>query len=611
MKATRTLAALAAAILLLPALPAAASTTPATPASLTNQTLGAGYAISEDHTLYTWNETQKPQAALENIRSVADTKTGAKLLIDTQNTLYEQTVDGLQKLAENVAQAAYAGDETLILKTDGSLWRYIPERTGVIAFESLTDVVSFAGTGENFYAVTDDGGLWVWGENAQGQLGLKDSYPRYAPVKAMDKAAQVQLCGDTSVWVLTQDGTLYMTGAFSEKYTAAAYTVVNNEIKSFYTAPTGDAVVFLKNDGTLWGAGPQALTMQEKTTGFVQLLSQVADFAFNETRQHYMALRTDGSLWFWGNWYRGEGTAVLSSLTQPVQIAKNVTAMAAAEYCYVALIDGTLYSWGYPLNGYGIGLTQKSAALPERLLTGIAAPSETMNTAAPTTGISVVVNGVTLLPEADPLIQNGYTLVPLRAIAEALGATVGWDEATRTVTIALAGTTLALIPGEGTFTKNGVTQTLSTPAIIQDGTTLIPLRDVAEALGANVAWDEATRTVTLTKNLWEAPFATLYQVNNDKSLTARSLEIAATFPVDGGFLLENVVDYQLNGDAITDATYYPGSGSLALRFTGSGSTLLTVVTKEGNTRTTRTYRLKVDDNATAYGVTSLWATTQK
>ena len=98
MKATRTLAALAAAILLLPALPVAANTTPAT---LTNYTLGAGYAISEDHTLYTWNETQKPQAALENIRSVADTQTGSKLLIDTQNTLYEQTVDGLQKLAEN------------------------------------------------------------------------------------------------------------------------------------------------------------------------------------------------------------------------------------------------------------------------------------------------------------------------------------------------------------------------------------------------------------------------------------------------------------------------------------------------------------------------------
>lgn len=98
----------------------------------------------------------------------------------------------------------------------------------------------------------------------------------------------------------------------------------------------------------------------------------------------------------------------------------------------------------------------------------------------------------------NPVIENGRTLVPLRAIFETMGATVGWDAATSTVTATRGSTTIKLTLGSKTLYKNGVAAaTLDVPAKTLNSRTVVPARAVAEAFGATVGWNAAGQIVTI------------------------------------------------------------------------------------------------------------------
>ncbi|MGE5674997.1 MAG: copper amine oxidase N-terminal domain-containing protein [Mycobacterium leprae] len=113
-----------------------------------------------------------------------------------------------------------------------------------------------------------------------------------------------------------------------------------------------------------------------------------------------------------------------------------------------------------------------------------------------TTGAYLVyVNGERL--NLTPLAHNGRTLVPFRALAEDLGATVSWDPSTRTVTMVKGETTVVITIGASTATVNGQTVDLAVPAEINNGSTFVPLRFIAEALGADVDYDTTTGAITV------------------------------------------------------------------------------------------------------------------
>ncbi len=109
----------------------------------------------------------------------------------------------------------------------------------------------------------------------------------------------------------------------------------------------------------------------------------------------------------------------------------------------------------------------------------------------------IVKNGVASELDVPAQIINSRTMVPLRAIFEALGATVEWDDATRTVTSQKGNTSVKLTIGEHVIYVNGVATSLDVPAQIVDSRTLVPARAIAEAYGCEVGWDDATRTVTI------------------------------------------------------------------------------------------------------------------
>ena len=90
-------------------------------------------------------------------------------------------------------------------------------------------------------------------------------------------------------------------------------------------------------------------------------------------------------------------------------------------------------------------------------------------------------------------------MTPARFVAEALGAKVEWDDATKTVTITKDDYKIVLVIDSKIAEINGEQVEIDVPATIIDDRTLTPARLVAEALGAEVSWDDATKTVTIVK----------------------------------------------------------------------------------------------------------------
>ncbi len=103
--------------------------------------------------------------------------------------------------------------------------------------------------------------------------------------------------------------------------------------------------------------------------------------------------------------------------------------------------------------------------------------------------ISVIVDGKALTTDPAPFLQNGRVLVPMADIFGALGATVTWDASTQTVTGVKGDTSVILVIGQNTATIGETSQTLDVPAQIINDHTVVPLRFVSEALGAQVSWD--------------------------------------------------------------------------------------------------------------------------
>lgn len=119
--------------------------------------------------------------------------------------------------------------------------------------------------------------------------------------------------------------------------------------------------------------------------------------------------------------------------------------------------------------------------------------------------VKVIVDGQSVTFTQPPIIENGSTLVPMRAIFEAMGATVTWDQATKTATGVKGSTTVILPIGSTSPTINGAAKTIAVPGKVVNGSTLAPLRFIGEAFGGTVTWDQATMTATIISAKTTAP----------------------------------------------------------------------------------------------------------
>ncbi len=116
--------------------------------------------------------------------------------------------------------------------------------------------------------------------------------------------------------------------------------------------------------------------------------------------------------------------------------------------------------------------------------------------------IHVTVNGSDVVFD-QPCITNTEhyrTMVPMRAVLEDLGAEITWDNTFNTAGINIFDTRILIRPNEPFMMLNGTVRYLTCPAIEFNGRIMIPIRDVIEAIGGKVNWDEETKTVSVTVN---------------------------------------------------------------------------------------------------------------
>ena len=110
----------------------------------------------------------------------------------------------------------------------------------------------------------------------------------------------------------------------------------------------------------------------------------------------------------------------------------------------------------------------------------------------------IYLNNQILRTEVSPINQNGRVLVPMRDIFEELGATVNYNNLNRSITATKGETVVRMALGSRNATVNNVGVMLDVPAKAYYGRTLVPLRFVSEAMGADVKYNAPTRVVMIT-----------------------------------------------------------------------------------------------------------------
>lgn len=119
--------------------------------------------------------------------------------------------------------------------------------------------------------------------------------------------------------------------------------------------------------------------------------------------------------------------------------------------------------------------------------------------------VNATVNGKSVSNDVAPIVVNDRTMLPIRFVAEALGAEVGWNEYSQSVSINWPKKVYISIKIGSNYAsveenlKPEEQVKLDSPAFVENGRTYLPLRFVAEKLGADVQWDGATRTITIIK----------------------------------------------------------------------------------------------------------------
>jgi len=120
--------------------------------------------------------------------------------------------------------------------------------------------------------------------------------------------------------------------------------------------------------------------------------------------------------------------------------------------------------------------------------------------AQPITPITVYANGQVLNFDVPPTIIQGRVLVPLRGIFESLGATVDYNPVTQQINATDGSQNVQLTVGSRQALVNGVPEMLDVPAFTISGRTMVPLRFISEALGAQVQWIAASETILIATN---------------------------------------------------------------------------------------------------------------
>ena len=367
-------------------------TIPVQVAGLTHITVIAsgGYhsmALKDDGTVWTWGDNGQGQLGDETYLSRTS----------------PIQVSGLT----DIIDIAGGGYHALALKEDGSVWCWgrniegqlgdgntaSAQKTPVQVF-GLNNVTSISGGNYHTVALKDNGTVWIWGRNKEGQLGDGTTTNRTIPIQVSELLNVMEIaCGEQHTIALKEDGTVWSWGnnnygqlgdGTNDSQKTPSHAVGLTNVMD--VARGGNHALALKEDRTVWTWGNNSLGQLGNTFNSNRTIpAQVSDLTnisnIAAGGNHTIALKEDGSVWGWGNNTNGQlGDGTITSRSSPGVVSRltNITEIACGWDHSIALREeGTVWAWGRNTNGQlGDGTTMnRSAPVQVSGLTDIVAVS--------------------------------------------------------------------------------------------------------------------------------------------------------------------------------------------------------------------------------------------
>lgn len=306
----------------------------------------ASAAIKKDGTLWTWGYGEQGQLGLgDGMPRSSPVQVGA---------------------LTNWSKIAVGNFQTLAIKTNGTLWTWgrnnwgqlglgdLIYRSSPVQVGSLTTWAQADGA-DHGIALQTDGTLWSWGFNSVGQLGLNSISNQSNPVQIGTLTAWSKLSGCAShISAIKTDGTLWAWGNNTDGQAGYGYTGSNRSSPVQVESATDWSSVAghtshthaIKTDGTLWGWGNNSSgQLGNNTTNNRSYPMQVSSLTTWSklavgVGSYTVAIKTDGTLWGWGNNYYGTlGQGNTNNISSPVQIGTATTWVAAAQFLHTLAIS--------------------------------------------------------------------------------------------------------------------------------------------------------------------------------------------------------------------------------------------------------------------------------
>lgn len=395
----------------------------------------------------------------------------------------------VRMLIDDVKSITGGSSHTLILKHDGTVWATGKNEYGQLGIgeistsgvtkpiqvKGLEDVTSISAHANQSMALKSDGTVWQWGyaDRVNPPTAEPKKVEGLSLVKTIAAAAMSGVAIDNGGQVWAWGTSLMETNPDRLRKP----TVISGINESMIIEAAGSRAAAIQFDGKvkMWAnyksypdAGKLLFPLEIEHGDHAMKLEGGANSIFS-------FIKEDGTVWMWDAylsdyWSGSKYTAVqVKGIDRAIDLANGWNRQQ-----YALLSNGTVMEWTY---GYNRIITQPK--LVEK-------------------AIDVKVEGELLDLPVPPLMINNVTYVPLRGVFENLGATVKWSPGSPNIEVIKGDTVLEMwIPKKQSFEMIAKANQTDPQPITVNFTTMVPLRFVAEVLGAKVKWSQEHHSIEI------------------------------------------------------------------------------------------------------------------
>ena len=307
------------------------------------------YAITEDGELYAWGYNEDGRLGINN----KDNQTKPVKVAGITGRINE--LIALEDNSNTITLSFYAITE------DGSLYAWGYNSNGELGVgdeinRNTPTKVNLPGkikeliTAENgsFFALMNDGSFYAWGNNNRSQLGVESSNSLVNTPNKVNLSGTIKeiITGESSFYTKLEDGSFYEFNEFSKPRKIN----LPGNIRELITATFSSSYAILE-DGSLY-----ELEISSEPRK-INLPAKIKELIINYSS--YYAILEDGSLYAWGNNSSGQlgvGDEVNRNIPTKVNLPSKIKELITGSSVYAILEDGSLYAWGYNIFGkLGVG----------------------------------------------------------------------------------------------------------------------------------------------------------------------------------------------------------------------------------------------------------------